>query len=90
MEDLERKLLKYETIGEFLADIRKEFEEGNEESINIVELKRLEQESKTMEEFLQEFRRAARNSRYKRRLLVKEFKREMNGAIKQNLMEVEC
>ena len=90
LEDLERELLKYETVGEFLADIRKEFKGGNEESINIAELKRLEQESKMMEEFLQEFRRAARNSRYKRRLLVEEFKREMNGAIRQNLMEVEC
>ena len=42
-----------------------------------------------MEEFVQEFRRAARGSGYKRRLLVEEFKRGMNGGIRRKLMEVE-
>ena len=42
MEDLEIGLLEYETVGEFLMDIRKEFEEGDEESTKIAELKRLE------------------------------------------------
>ena len=34
-----------------------------------------------MEEFVQEFRRVARGSRYKGRSLVEEFKRDMNGII---------
>ena len=42
-----------------------------------------------MEEFIQEFKRAARGSRYKRRPLVEEFKWEMNGEIRRKLMEVE-
>ena len=42
-----------------------------------------------MKEFVQEFKRAARGSRYERRPLVEEFKRGMNGAIKRKLMEVE-
>jgi len=42
-----------------------------------------------MEEFIQEFRRAARGSRYKRRLLIEEFKREMNRMIRRKLMEAE-
>jgi len=42
-----------------------------------------------MEEFVQEFRRAARGSRYKGHPLIEEFKQEMNGAIKRKLMEVE-
>ena len=78
MEDLERGLLEYETAGEFLAEIKKEFE-GDKETVKVAELKRLEQKGKTMEKFIQEFRRAARDSRYERRLLVEEFKREMNG-----------
>ncbi len=45
--------------GEFLVDIKKEFGEGDKESIKVAELRRLEQESKIMEEFVQEFRRAA-------------------------------
>ena len=32
LEDLEVELLEYETVGEFLADIRKEFGGGDEQS----------------------------------------------------------
>ena len=38
---------------------------------------------------MQEFRRAARESGYKRRLLVEKFKRGINGVISQKLIEVE-
>ena len=54
-------------MGEFLADIRKEFREGDKESVKVVELRRLEQRSRIMEEFVQEFKRVARGSRYERR-----------------------
>jgi len=36
-----------------------------------------------MEKFVQEFRRTARESGYKGRLLIKEFKREMNRIIRR-------
>jgi len=42
-----------------------------------------------MEEFVQEFKRAARGSGYEGRPLVEEFKRGMNGGIRRKLMEVE-
>jgi len=42
-----------------------------------------------MEEFIQEFKRAARGSGYEGRLLVEEFKRGMNGGIRRKLMEAE-
>ena len=42
-----------------------------------------------MEEFVQEFKRAARESGYEGRLLVEEFKRGMNGGIRRKLMETE-
>ena len=42
-----------------------------------------------MEEFVQEFKRAARGSRYEGRLLIEKFKREMNGGIRRKLMEAE-
>ena len=87
LEDLEGGLLEYESAGEFLADIRKEFGGGHKETIKVVELKRLEQREKTMEEFVQEFRRAARSSGYEGRPLMKEFKRGMNGTIYCRLME---
>ena len=42
-----------------------------------------------MEEFVQEFKRAARGSGYKGRPLIEEFKRGMNGGIRRKLMEAE-
>jgi len=42
-----------------------------------------------MEKFVQEFRRAARECGYKRRLFVEEFKRGINTIIQQRLMKVE-
>ena len=79
LEDLEEGELKYESMGEFLAAIKKEFRGGKKESVKVAELKRLEQEERTMEEFIQEFRRAVRESRYEGRPLIEEFKRGMNG-----------
>jgi len=49
----------------------------------------LKQEGKMMEEFIQEFRRAARESEYEGRLLVKEFKRGISVIIHQRLIELE-
>ena len=52
LEDLEGWLLEYEMVEEFLAEIRKEFGGGDKESVKVVELRRLEQGDKTMEEFV--------------------------------------
>lgn len=54
----------------------------------IAELKKIEQENRTIEA-VQEFRRAARGSGYERRSLVEEFKWEMNEVIQWKLMETE-
>ena len=87
--DLEGRLLEYKTVEEFLADIKKEFREGDKEVVKVVELRRVEQGGKTMEKFVQEFRRVKRGSGYERRLLVEEFKRGINGTICQRFMELE-
>lgn len=39
-----------------------------------------------MEEFVQSFRKAARESKYKGQLLIEKFKRGMNRIIQQKLM----
>jgi len=79
--------LEYETVGDFLVDIKKEFGRGDKKLAKVVKLKRLEQGGKTMGEFVQEFRRAARDSKYEGRLLIEEFKRGMSGPIRRKLME---
>ena len=89
LEDLKKGELEYKSVGEFLVAIKKEFGGGEEESVKVAELKRLEQGGRTMEEFVQEFRRAVRESGYEERSLIEEFKRGMNGIIRRKLMEVE-
>ena len=81
--------MEYELVGEFLVELKREFGRGDREAIKVAELKKLEQEGRTMEEFMQEFKKAARESRYEGRLLIEEFKRGMNGAIRRKLMEAE-
>ena len=89
MEELEIEEMEYEMVEEFLMSLKKEFSGGEEESVKAVELRKLEQGGKTMEEFIQEFKRAARGSGYEERLLIEEFKRGMNGEIRRKLMEAE-
>jgi len=54
--------------------------------VKAVELKKLEQGGRTMEEFVQEFKRDTKKSGYKERPLVEEFKRGMSGVIRRKLM----
>ena len=89
MEELEAGEVEYELVEEFFTILRKEFGGGEEESVKAAELRKLEQGGKTMEEFVQEFKRAARGSGYEGRPLVEEFKTGMNGGIRRKLMEAE-
>ena len=42
-----------------------------------------------IEEFVQEFKRAVRESKYKERPLIEEVKRGMNGVIRRKFMKAE-
>ena len=64
MEELEAGEVKYESVEEFLTSLRKEFGGGEEKSVKAAELRKIEQGGRTMEEFVQEFKRAARESGY--------------------------
>jgi len=81
--------VEYESARKFLIEIRKEFRGGDEELVKVAELKRMEQGNRSMEEFVQDFKRVARGSRYESQPLIEEFKRDMNGEIRRKLMEVE-
>jgi len=52
LEDLKAGELEYELVGKFLAGLKREFGEGDEEAVKVAELKRIEQGRKTMEEFV--------------------------------------
>ena len=89
MEELESGEVEYESVEEFLTSLKKEFGGEEEELVKVAELRKIEQGGKTMEEFVQEFKRAARGSGYEGRPLVEEFKRGINGGIRRKLMEAE-
>lgn len=77
--------MNYKIVEEFLANLKKEFGGGDEEAV----LKRLEWGGKMMKEFIQKFRKTVRENRYKRRPLIKDFKRGMNRTVCQRLMKLE-
>jgi len=89
MEELKAGEVEYETVEKFLMNLKKEFGRGEEESVKAAELRKLEQGERTMKEFIQEFKRAARGSEYEGRPLVEEFKRGINKGIRRKLMEAE-
>jgi len=89
MEKLEVGEVEYESVEDFLTCLKKEFGGGEEELVKAVELRKLEQGGRTMEEFVQKFKRAARGSGYEGRPLVEEFKQGINGGIRRKLMEAE-
>ena len=89
MEEMKVGEAEYESAEEFLTSLRKEFGGGKEESVKAVELRKMKQGGKTIEKFIQEFKRVARDSGYEGRPLVEEFKRGINGGIRRKLMEAE-
>ena len=54
--------MEYKTAKEFLMTLKKEFSRGEKKSVKAAELRKMEQGGRTMEEFVQEFKRAARGS----------------------------
>ena len=60
LENLESGNLEYETVEEFLMDLKKKFGGRDEEVVKVIELKILKQEGKMMEKFVQEFRRVVK------------------------------
>ena len=54
--------------------MKKEFGGGEEEAVKAAELRKIEQGGRMVEEFVQEFKRTARRSKYEGRPLVEEFK----------------
>ena len=89
IENLESGNLSYVTVGKFLSDLKEGFGERDNELIKMAKLEKVEQGKKTIEEFVQEFRKVDRESSYKEKLLVKNFKRDINGVIRQKPMESE-
>jgi len=59
---LKTRELEFILVEDFLAKLKKEFNRGYNKSIKITELEKIEQKLKTIEKFVQGFRKAAKGS----------------------------
>jgi len=73
MENLESEKLVFATVGNFFTNLKQEFGNEDNETMKVAELKKVEQESKMIKEFVQKFRRFIRESEYEGRLVMEEF-----------------
>ena len=89
LDEIAKGTSKVETMEELFEKIREEFGEFDEESRKADELRLLVQGPRTCDEYVQELRRAARESGYEGRALINEFKRGLNRTIKRKLAEME-
>ena len=89
LDEIEKGTSEVETMEELFEKMREEFGEFDEESRKADELRLLVQGPRTYDEYMQEFKRAARGSGYEGRALIDEFKRGLNGTIKRKLAEAE-
>jgi len=74
---------------QLFTKIRDNFGETSEEERKIEQLRTIEQGGRTCNEYVQEFKKVARESSYERRPLIEEFKRGLNGSIRRKLTEAE-
>ena len=89
LDEITKGISLVNTVEKLFIKIRQEFGEFDEESRKVDKLRLLEQGEKTVDKYVQEFKRAARRSGYKGRALVEEFKRGLNGVVRRRLVEAE-
>jgi len=89
LDEITNGISVVQMVEELFIKIRQEFGEFDEESRKMDKLRVLEKGEKIVDEYVQEFRRAVKESGYKERVLVKEFKQELNGIARRRLAEVE-
>jgi len=90
LDEITKGVLLVTTVEELFTKIKQEFGEFDEESRKVDELRVLEKGGKTVDKYVQEFRRAARGSGYEGKALVEEFKRGLSGVIRRRLAEAEA
>jgi len=89
LDEIEKGTSEVTTMKELFEKIMEEFGEFNKESRKADKLRLLVQGPRTCDEYVQEFKRASRESGYEGRALIDEFKRGLNRTIRRRLAEVE-
>ena len=89
MDELVKGESEIESAEQLFAKIRNDFGKTLEEERKIEQLRTIEQGGRTYNEYVQEFKKVARESSYEKRPLIEEFKRRLNGSIRRKLAEAE-
>jgi len=89
LDELAKGESEVESVEQLFTKIKNNFGETSEEERKIEQLRTIEQGGRTCNKYVQEFKKVARGSGYKRRPLIKEFKRGLNGSIRRKLVEAE-
>ena len=89
LDELAKGESEVKSAEQLFTKIRNNFGETSEEERKIEQLRTIEQEGRTCDEYVQEFKKVARGSGYERRPLIKEFKQGLNRAIRRKLAEAE-
>jgi len=89
MDELSKGDSEVKTVEQLFSKIRNDFGETSEEERKIEQLRTIEQGGRTCDEYVQEFKKVARGSRYEERPLIEEFKRGLNRTIRRKLAEAE-
>ena len=89
LDELAKGESEVELVEQLFTKIRNDFGEISEEKRKIEQLRIIEQEGRTYDKYVQEFKKVTRGTGYERRPLIEEFKRGLNGSIRKKLAEAE-
>ena len=89
LDELVKGESEVESVEQLFVKIRNNFGETLEEERKIEQLRMIEQGGRTCNEYIQKFKKVTRGSSYKRKPLIEEFKRGLNGSIRRKLAEAE-
>jgi len=89
LDELAKGESEVDTVEKLFTKIRNDFGETSEEKRKIEQLRTMEQRGRTCDEYVQEFKKVARESGYEKRPLIEEFKRGLSGTIRRKLAKAE-
>ena len=89
LDELSKGELEVETVEELFSKIRNKFGKTVEEERKIEQLRTIKQGGRICNEYVQEFKKIARESGYERWPLIEEFKRGLSGVLRRKLAKAE-
>jgi len=87
LDKLSKGESQVKTAEELFSKMRNKFGEMAEKEKKVEQLRTIEQEGRTCNEYIQEFKKIARESRYERQFFIEKFKRGLSERIRRKLAE---